>query len=231
MKYQSIYDSPRQRVAKNPLLAGLVSAAVIDIWRNVIKINPDWDELTIIPHNLKVGSSTQLMALSLDGINQLFIQNPQVEIKAMFERILSTIEAWDHTPTSTRRVPSAATAIKATEVADYLPVATISLSINPDLTSALEVFKLLQENFNTNYSEEIIINPWTAVNEPERASSLYENLDEIILDFDTFSSSAMVQAFSFGLKNGLMNFFNVWPSRIDMFLSLEKLAIKVTERS
>lgn len=147
------------------------------------------------------------MALALDGINQLLIQNSHVEIKAMFERVLSTILAWDHATTRYRRVPSGSIDINAVEIADYLPVATVSLAINPHLTASLEVFDLLQKKFNTNYSEELIITPWTAVNEPEKIFLLHKNLDEIILDFKTSSSIAMVEAFSFGLKNGLINFF------------------------
>jgi len=256
MKYQSIYDSPRQRVAKSPLLAALVSAAVVDVWRNVIGIDSEWDEMSIIPHNLKVGASTQLMALSLDVMNNLLSTKSEVSSSEICKHMTFLMEDWNaNTKTLKTAISNQSINIPASggvgreihwqirrsvlaikppqnlSLAHYLPVIAIGLSINPDMASSLKAFAQLQDKFQTDFSEEFVTQLYCAIRQPTDTYLAYENLDEIILDFDKLPSLAMVHAFAFGLKNGLMNFFNSWPNRIDIFPLLERLSIKINKRS
>jgi hypothetical protein len=254
VKYQSIYDSPRQRVAKSPLLAALISAAVVDIWRNVIRIDPDWDEMTIIPYSLKVGASTQLMALSLDAMYNLVTTESKVGSCEIFDTLLFTMEDWNANTKSLKKLPTSTTIenpahigvgreihwqikrnllapepVRDTHLADFLPLAALGLSINSDIAESLKAFAQLQDKFQTNFDEEFIIQIYSATKANGNTSMAYENLDEIILDFKTSPSLAMSYAFTFGLKNGLMNFFNAWPNRIDIFPLLERLAVKINK--
>lgn len=248
MKYRSFKLSARDRVAQNRILAGLVSAAIVDIWRNVVGILPGWDDSAVLPSKFCVGSSSQLLVFCLDSIDNMIHSRTYLTAEDLAQGLTQTIkvfergladpgelcanflgqqlsevvvkeQAWQRF-----RAPLISLSGREANFIEYLPIAFSALALDSNWGRAKQVLCYLSEKFQIDLNCEYIWQTWMAFHRKEDLIVRYQNLEKIILDFEISPAEAMVAAFNFGLKDGLKTFYNSWPNRMDVFEVFEVLA-------
>lgn len=253
MKYRSTKLSVRDRVAQNRMLAGLVSAAIVDIWRNVVGLSPDWDETTILPNKFSVGASSQVLVFSMDCVNYM-IQNSRYSTAGeLAEGLRQTIELCECSLSDPRRVnqlfigqqlsdeimkepvwqqfraPLISSTKKDAEFIEYLPIAFSALALDSNWARARQVLFFLAQYFKIEVNYQDFKQTWMAFNRKADLTLDYQNLEEVILDFKISPSEAVVAGLRYGLRDGLQTFYNSWPSRMDAFTSFELISDRLAK--
>lgn len=253
MKYRSLQLSARERVAQNRILAGLVSAAIVDIWRNVVGISPKWDESTILPSKFCVGASSQLLVFCMDCVDNMIHNLSCLTAEQLAQGLNKTIRSFDRGLLDPNqwvenflsqhlsdvilkeqlwqqfRAPLTSLGGEEAEFVEYLPVAFSALALDSNWARAKQALCYLSQEFQVEVNYHDFWQTWMAFHRKEDLILLYQNLEQVILDFEISPCEALLSAFKLGLRDGLKAFYNSWPNRMDVFEAFEVVADRLTK--
>jgi hypothetical protein len=253
MKYRSFKLSARDRVAQNRILAGLVSASIVDIWRNVVGISPSWDDSTILPSKFCVGASSQLLVFCMDSVDNMIHSPNSASVEQVAKGLSQNIRLFERGLIHPNemgenflgqhlsdeilreqlwqqyRAPLASLDGREAEFAEYLPIAFSALALESNWSRAKQALCYISQEFQVEVNYHDFWQTWMAFHYKEDLNLLHQNLEQVILDFKISPCEALLTAFKLGLRDGLKAFYNSWPSRMDAFEALEVIADKLAK--